>query len=124
MYLFSGSATIINFGATYAKQLGYSQVTVAYIMMFLFILSMLTKPVVGAIVDKFHIKKYIFLVFIFTTGMSAFFLMFVPSLFIESSSELKCNTTTMAIKVYFNGKKLSNNYDQTIDCKVYLTKIF
>lgn len=96
----------------------------------LFILSMLTKPVIGAIVDKFHVKKYVFSTFIFSTGMSAFFLMFVSSLSFESSSELQCNTTKMAVKVFFNGEQLSNNYDQKdlmvdssqkfVNCKVYI----
>lgn len=124
---FSGIATVLSFGSTYAKQLGYSKITVGYIMMCLFILSMLTKPIVGAVVDKFHIKKRIFLAFIFFTGMSAFLLMFVPELPLEYSTELDCNATT-TVKIFTeNTKRLSycdqirltrNNDEGMIKCQV------
>lgn len=128
MLVFSGLAAILSFGSTYAKQLGYSKITVGYIMMCLFILSMLTKPMIGAIVDKFHVKKYIFLVFICLTGISAFFLMRVPKLPLEYSMELHCNTST-TVKIYSeNSKKLSycdqlrlmeESDEKLIKCKVF-----
>lgn len=108
---FSGIATVLSFGSTYAKQLGYSKITVGYIMMCLFILSMLTKPIVGAIVDKFHIKKRIFLAFIFFTGTSAFLLMFVPELPLEYSTELDCNATT-TVKIFTEDTKRLSYCDQ------------
>lgn len=101
--------TINSFGSTYAKQLGYSKITVGYIMSCLCIVSMLTKPVVGAIVDKFRVKKYIFLVFIFSTGVSAFFFMSVPKLSIETSVGLYCDATTTVVRIRSdNSKQLSN----------------
>lgn len=128
-YLFAGIATILSYGSTYAKQLGYSKITVGYIMMCLFILSMLVKPVVGAIVDKFPVKKYIFLIFIFLTGISAFFLMFVPRLSLETFTELDCNTTTATIKIYSDGTKtlsrcdkirlMGENGERLVNCKVF-----
>jgi len=126
--LFSGIATILSFGSTYAKQLGYSKITVGYIMMSLFVISMLTKPVVGAIVDNFRVKKYMFLVFIFTTGISAFFLMFVSRLSLETSVELDCDVNITTVKIYFDHtNKLSdcdqkilmgNNGERLVNCKV------
>lgn len=111
MCSFSGTATVLNFGSTYAKSLGYSKITVGYIMMCLCILSMLTKPAIGAIVDKFHIKRYIFLVFILLTGISAFFLMRVPKLPLEYATEINCNTTTI-IKVHSEDSRKLSHCDQ------------
>lgn len=131
--MFSGIATILSYGSTYAKQLGYSKITVGYIMMCLFILSMLVKPVVGAVVDKFPAKKYIFLIFIFLTGVSAFFLMFVPRLSLETATELDCGPTSAVIKIYSGeNKKLSHcdkirlmgeNGERLVSCKVFHIKI-
>jgi len=130
-YVFiSGIATILSYGSTYAKQLGYSKITVGYMMMCLFIMSMLVKPIVGAIVDKFPVKKYIFLTFICTTGVSAFFLMFVPRLSLETSVELDCDASVATVKVYhsIDGKKLSRcdkkrlmgeNGEMLVNCKVF-----
>ncbi|XP_060834255.1 major facilitator superfamily domain-containing protein 6-A-like isoform X1 [Rhopalosiphum padi] len=128
-FLYSGCiATILSFGSTYAKQLGYSKITVGYIMMSLFIISMLTKPVVGAIVDKFRVKKYMFIVFIFLTGISAFFLMFVSRLSLETSIELECDKNITNVKIYFDHtNKLSdcdqkilmgNNGERLVNCKL------
>lgn len=128
-YLFSGIATILSYGSTYAKQLGYSKITVGYMMMCLFILSMLVKPAVGAVVDKFPVKKYIFLIFIFLTGISAFFLMFVPRLSLKTLAELDCSSTSAIIKIYSHeNKKLSRcdkirlmgeNGERLVNCKVF-----
>lgn len=125
-----GIATILSYGSTYAKQLGYSKVTVGYIMMCLFILSMLVKLFVGAIVDKFPIKKYIFLTLIFTTGVSAFFLMYVPRLSLETSTELDCDASEATLKIYhsYDSKMLSRcdkkklmqeNSEMLVNCKVF-----
>lgn len=80
-------------------------------MVCLFILSMLTKPAVGAIVDKFHVKRHMFLVFIFFTGASAFLLMFVPKLPLEYVTELDCSTTA-TIRIYVNDSKKHSDCDE------------
>lgn len=127
--LFIGIVLILGYGSTYAKQLGYSKITVAYITTCLFFVSMLTKPIIGALVDKLRIKKYIFVGFIFLTGTSAFFLMFVPKLTIETGSELYCGTSKTTIKIYSNdSNKLSicdqerltdDHGDRLVNCKVF-----
>lgn len=100
-------------------------------MMSLFIISMLTKPVVGAVVDKFRVKKYMFMVFIFSTGISAFFLMYVSRLSVETSIELNCGMNVTNVKIYFDHtNKLSdcdqkilmgNNGESLVSCKVFIT---
>lgn len=117
---------IYSFGTAYAVQLGYSIMHIGSIMSFLSILSMLTKPIVGAIVDKFRIKNSIFLVFIFLTGISAFLLAFVPNLSTDTSVELNCNETTTLAKIYLNSRKKFAFCDQIrlIQNKGEMCKVF
>ncbi|XP_015372484.1 PREDICTED: major facilitator superfamily domain-containing protein 6-B-like isoform X2 [Diuraphis noxia] len=83
-----------SFLPTIAKQLGYSTVVVGTIYSILPILSLIIKPIIGAIVDQFRVKKLIFLMFILLSGLTAFSLMFVPSIPLDSSVELNCNSAT------------------------------
>ncbi|KAL5233970.1 hypothetical protein ACI65C_001380 [Semiaphis heraclei] len=83
-----------SFLPTIAKQLGYSTVVVGTIYSILPILSLIIKPIIGAIVDQFRVKKLIFLTFILLSGLTAFSLMFVPSIPLDSSVELNCNSAT------------------------------
>lgn len=83
-----------SFLPTIAKQLGYSTVVVGTIYSILPILSLIIKPIIGAIVDQFRVKKLIFLTFILLSGLTAFSLMFVPSMPLDSSVELNCNSAT------------------------------
>lgn len=48
---------------TLAKQLGFSSVIVGYIYTVLPIIGMLAKPIFGAIADRFHRQKKLFLFF-------------------------------------------------------------
>jgi len=83
-----------SFLPTIAKQLGYSTIVVGTIYSILPILSLIIKPIVGAIVDQFRVKKIIFLAFILLTGLTAFSLMFVPEIPLETTVELNCNIVT------------------------------
>lgn len=79
---------------TIAKQLGYSAAVVGVIYGILSILSLIIKPIVGAIVDQFRVKKTIFLTFILLSGLAAFALIFVPEIPLETNAELHCHTNT------------------------------
>jgi len=83
-----------SFLPTIAKQLGYSTVVVGTIYSILPILTLIIRPIVGAIVDKFCVKKTVFLTFILLTGLTAFALMFVPEIPLETTAELYCNDVT------------------------------
>lgn len=84
-----------SFLPTIVKQLGYSTIVVGFIYSILPILSLITKPIVGAIVDQFRVKKTIFLSFILLTGFSAFALLFVPEIpLLQNTIELNCHDAT------------------------------
>lgn len=94
-FFFSGVAPLTSFLTTIAKQLGYSTVVVGTIYCILPILSLIIKPIVGVIVDQFQVKKKIFLSCILLSGLSAFALMFVPEIPLETSAELNCHSETI-----------------------------
>lgn len=83
-----------SFLPTIAKQLGYSTFVVGIVYSILPILSLIAKPIVGAVVDQFQVKRTMFLVFIFLSGLSAFSLMYVPEIHLDTNAELDCNTET------------------------------
>lgn len=85
---------MLSFLPTIAKQLGYSTIVVGTIYCILPILSLIVKPIVGAIVDQFRVKKTLFLTFILLTALTAFSLMFVPEIPLESTAELNCHDIT------------------------------
>lgn len=94
-FLFMGGvAPMTSFLPTIAKQLGYSTIVVGTIYSILPILSLITKPIIGAIVDQFRVKKLMFLAFILLSGLTAFSLMFVPAIPLDTTVELNCNSAT------------------------------
>jgi len=75
--------------------MGYSPMLVGYLYTYLSILSFLVKPIIGFIVDKFRVKRIMFLAFVLTCGLTAFALNFIQKLPTETTAILSCNTTTV-----------------------------
>ncbi|XP_050443466.1 major facilitator superfamily domain-containing protein 6-A-like isoform X2 [Adelges cooleyi] len=97
-----GVAPIVSFLPTIAKQLGYSPMVVGTIYAILPILSLITKPVVGAIVDQYRVKKTVFLIFILISGLISFALMFIPEVPLDTKAQLSCEGLTY-LNVYHDG---------------------
>lgn len=95
--------------------MGYSPMLVGYLYTYLSILSFLVKPFTGFIVDKFRVKRIMFLAFIFTSGLTAFALNFIQKLPTENVAILNCNTTTVL-------NVCSNVGGQLPECDVSLFK--
>lgn len=111
LFIFSGVAPMTSFLPTIAKQLGYNTIVVGVIYGILPILSLIIKPIVGAIVDQFRVKKNIFLTFILLSGLTAFSLMFVPEIPLETTAELSCNAVTYLNVCTEDNSSLSNKCD-------------
>ncbi|XP_015372489.1 PREDICTED: major facilitator superfamily domain-containing protein 6-like isoform X2 [Diuraphis noxia] len=94
LYL-GGVASIVGFSPTIAKQMGYSPMLVGYLYTYLSILSFLVKPIIGFIVDRFRVKRIMFLVFVLICGITAFALNFIQKLPMKTTAILSCNTTTV-----------------------------
>lgn len=80
----------MGFMPTIAKQLGYSLTTYGATMMFISLISTVWAPVTGMIVDKFHVKKILFMTILLTLGVGAFLLLFVPRIPLDVIAEIKC----------------------------------
>lgn len=112
--------------------MGYSSKTVGYIFTYLSFVAFIAKPVVGVIVDKFPVKKFMFLAFILGSGLSAFALNYVQKLPTQKPVNLSCNETT---SLDFRSKndervpsfddsqlKLFKNNTEHVQCQVCPTK--
>ncbi|XP_014243816.1 major facilitator superfamily domain-containing protein 6 isoform X2 [Cimex lectularius] len=92
-FLFNaGQAPVVPFLPTFAKQLGFSTVTVGTIYTFLPIMGMLAKPSMGAFADKFHCQKALFISFILSIIVAFFVIPWIPSLPFETKSEIHCDS--------------------------------
>ncbi|XP_068633079.1 uncharacterized protein Sugb [Battus philenor] len=78
-FLFNaGTAPLVPYLSTYARQLGFSSATVGLIYTVLPIFGLIAKPLFGVIADKFKIQKSIFILFQVVTILSFSAIYFVP----------------------------------------------
>ncbi|XP_050443469.1 major facilitator superfamily domain-containing protein 6-like [Adelges cooleyi] len=114
-FLYTSSvAPITCFSATIAKELGYSPLAVGYIFMYLYILGMLIKPAVGFIVDKFPIKKFIFMTSIVLCGISSFSLIFVPKIPLETAANFTCALEQTTINICLGNDQQLSECDDSL----------
>lgn len=83
------TAPVVPFIPVYARQLGYSSVIVGIIYFILPIVGMLAKPFFGAIADKFHRQKFLFLFFQAVVMVAFFAILAIPA--IPSNAEFHCH---------------------------------
>jgi len=129
-----GCGPIIGFLPTIAKQLGYSITTYGASMTFMSVISTILVPMSGIIVDKFRIKKTLFLMAIFGVGVVSVFFLFVPKAPLDVTiTELKCDTETTIMTVLNENNNFqmtsnitdyidTNQSDELITCKVRIRK--
>lgn len=83
-------------------------------------------PIAGILVDRFHVKKILFVSGIFGMGLVSFLFMFVPKVPVDSAVELKCDSKTIFTVPADKGFKSLNttfvghDIDELITCKVRL----
>ncbi|XP_055690284.1 major facilitator superfamily domain-containing protein 6 isoform X2 [Lutzomyia longipalpis] len=91
-FLFNaGTAPIVPFMPTFARQLGFSTVVVGTVYTVLPIVGMLAKPTFGAIADRFQRQKLLFILFLILTAVSFFAIMFIPPIPADATVEFHCN---------------------------------
>lgn len=115
LYL-GGVASVQGFAPTIAKQLGYSPMVVGSVFTYLSMLSFVAKPIIGIIVDKFRVKRVMFLTFVLLNGLTAFSLQFIQKVPTEAVANLSCDTTTVL-------NVCSNNDDRLSQCDDSLFKL-
>lgn len=87
----------MGFMPTIARQLGYSKTTYGTMIMVIGITAMIMAPTIGMVVDKFRVKKIIFLTCLMLMGLVSYLLNFVPKAPLNAIVELKCDTETVFI---------------------------
>jgi len=90
-FLFNaGTAPVVPFIPTLAKQLGFSSVVVGSIYAFLPVMGMFAKPAFGALADRLHCQKAMFICFLVITMISFFGIPWIPPLPATSKAEVHC----------------------------------
>ncbi|XP_059612922.1 major facilitator superfamily domain-containing protein 6 isoform X2 [Phlebotomus argentipes] len=98
-FLFNaGTAPIVPFMPTIARQLGFSTVVVGTVYTILPIMGMLAKPTFGAIADRFQRQKLLFLLFLILTAVSFFAIMFIPPIPADGSVDFHCSGGAVDLK--------------------------
>ncbi|XP_008183664.1 major facilitator superfamily domain-containing protein 6-like protein B isoform X2 [Acyrthosiphon pisum] len=131
-FIFACLGPTVGFLPTLARQLGYSMTTYGATMTFMSVIAMVLVPLSGVIVDRFRIKRRLFLVSIFGMGVVSLLFLFVPKAPLDVAKiELNCDahTTTMAIVNENNNLQTTSNVtyytvanhtsgDELITCKL------
>ncbi|XP_075229085.1 major facilitator superfamily domain-containing protein 6-like isoform X2 [Lycorma delicatula] len=95
---FAGVGPIVLFMPTYAKQLGFSSVLVGTIYTVLPMVGMLSKPLMGALADRFHCHKCLVITLLAVAASSWFCLQFIPEAEGEIIGDFDCHSeSTMSI---------------------------
>lgn len=84
-----GTAPVVPFIPVFAKQLGYSASIVGVIYFVLPIVGMIAKPLFGAIADRFHRQKFLFLLFQLLIVVAFSAILLIPT--IPANSEFHCH---------------------------------
>ncbi|XP_046996943.1 major facilitator superfamily domain-containing protein 6 isoform X1 [Schistocerca americana] len=86
-FLFNaGTAPVVPYLPTYARQLGFSSVVVGLIYTILPIMGMLAKPLLGAVADHFRRQKMMFILCEVLVLVTFFTIQFIPEVPVESKS--------------------------------------
>lgn len=99
-FLFLGIAPFVPYLSSYARQLGFSSVTVGIIYTIIPIFGMIAKPLLGIFSDKYKCQKSIFIGVIFLTGLSAIGFYFTPGLNIENIVNVNCDNQEYTVELH------------------------
>ncbi|OWR42756.1 hypothetical protein KGM_206793 [Danaus plexippus plexippus] len=126
-FLFNaGTAPVVPYLSTYARQLGFSSATVGLIYTVLPIFGLIAKPLFGVIADRFKIQKSIFILFQVVTIVSFLAIYFIPETGMKTSVELDCgNGVTFLRSCYESNSQVDmckvtvlENKNETAVCKM------
>ncbi|KAH1008249.1 major facilitator superfamily domain-containing protein 6 [Dendroctonus ponderosae] len=123
-FLFNaGTGPIVPFLSVYARQLGFSSVVVGLIYTILPVSGMIAKPTFGAISDRFHCQKKIFLIAQLLTAVAFLAIYFSPKITMENHVEFNCNSSTAAVFLNTEGVNseqltLIQDKNSTFNCEL------
>lgn len=114
---FLGTAPVVPFMSTYAKDLGFSSLVVGIIYTVLPVAGMLAKPTMGALADRFQAQKVIFLIAGLVAACAMIGLNFMPTVQQERKIHFSCDNLEAVMDTCVGGKEASFNHDQECGLK-------
>uniref|UniRef100_A0A1A9WH56 Major facilitator superfamily associated domain-containing protein n=1 Tax=Glossina brevipalpis TaxID=37001 RepID=A0A1A9WH56_9MUSC len=120
----AGTAPVVPFMPTLAKQLGYSSIVVGTMYTILPIIGMLTKPLVGFLSDRYQRHRLIFISCEILTGVAFFLIMFTPAIHKQLPVVELHHETITTIRYCSSDDCVSTNLkshfqNQTLNCKLH-----
>lgn len=113
-FLFNaGTGPIVPYLSVYARQLGFSSVIVGLIYTILPVFGMIAKPTFGAIADRFHCQKKIFLIAQLVTAAAFLSIFHSPKVPQDVLVNLSCDNNTTTIQ-----NVAGINIDSTLVAKI------
>ncbi|XP_066138114.1 major facilitator superfamily domain-containing protein 6 [Euwallacea fornicatus] len=121
----AGTGPVTPYLSTYSRQLGFSSTIVGVIYTILPISGMIAKPFAGAIADRFHCQKYIFLFTQLLTAVAFISILYSPKIGMRETADFSCvfqNVSLQNIKeVTINSEVFDRIHNQNIDIDCQLT---
>nr|XP_018907870.1 PREDICTED: major facilitator superfamily domain-containing protein 6 [Bemisia tabaci] len=95
-FLFNtGTGPVVPFLPPLARQLGFSTAVIGFIYTILPIFGMIAKPTLGAIADRYHCQRSLFLLSMLIACIGFFSISFVPPIVIHTKVHLRCDGETI-----------------------------
>ncbi|GLH07936.1 Uncharacterized protein GBIM_13312 [Gryllus bimaculatus] len=114
----AGTAPVVPFLPTYARQLGFSSVIVGTVYTILPITGMLAKPLFGALADRYQCQKLLFIVFQVVTAITFFGIQFIPEIPLETPLQLSCDKGFLWLKSCVNRTLDDCSKSGVLNCQV------
>ncbi|KAF6209443.1 hypothetical protein GE061_015190 [Apolygus lucorum] len=124
-FFFNASAApIAPFLVVIAKSIGYSTTAIGTLFTIIPLLTLVTKPALGSLADKFSLHKTLFLCLIASYSICFFSLQWISKASVESSVVLQCETNTTFTVPVRSGDACSNDWIQfqtnsSFTCEMY-----
>lgn len=119
-----GTGPVVPYLSSYARQLGFSSVTVGFIYTILPISGMLAKPLFGSLADRFRCQKLLFLIAQLLTAVAFLSIFYSPQVEVDRRVHFSCyddvpvfNTLSQASLTSCNIEQIQNE-DVVDNCKV------
>lgn len=92
LYIFFilGTGPVVPYLSSYARQLGFSSVTVGFIYTVLPVSGMLAKPLFGSIADRFQCQKILFLIAQLLTAVAFLAVFYSPQVEVNRQVHFSC----------------------------------
>lgn len=108
----SGTGPVVPYLSSYARQLGFSSVTVGFIYTILPISGMIAKPLFGSLADRFRCQKLLFLLAQLLTAIAFVAIFYSPQVEVNRQVHFSCYDNVPAFNTLSEASLTSCNIEQ------------